>query len=275
MLFTINIKGKIVDFSTPQVMGILNITPDSFYDGKPDQSIDTHINKARKMIEEGAQILDLGACSTRPNADLLNEEEEWRRLKPVLEAIRARFPEIIISIDTFRANIARKAVEGGADLINDISGGTMDVDMFKTIAKLDVPYVLMHIQGTPQTMLQQTSYENLFSEITHYFSEKVNQLRQMGVKDIILDPGFGFAKTLAQNFELFDYLEFWKKSLGCPVLVGISRKSMIYKIVNTSPEGALNGTTVLNTMAMMRGANILRVHDVKEALEVIKLDNRR
>lgn len=269
--FTMNIKGKLLDFSTPKVMGILNISPDSFYDESRYQNPKEALKQAESMLKEGAHILDLGACSTRPGADILSIDEEWMRLKPVLQCIRTTFPNALISIDTFHSEIAQRSILEGADMINDISGGTIDEKMLNTIASLNIPYILMHIKGTPQTMQMQTSYQNLFLELTNYFSQKVAKLREMGVKDIMIDPGFGFGKTIEQNFELFKYLNFWSESLNCPIMVGISRKSMIYKTLKTEANKALNGTSILNTVALMQGAHILRVHDVKEAIEAISM----
>ncbi len=266
----ININGTPVDFSTPKVMGILNVTPDSFYDGGKYTEETELLKHAEKMIEDGAAILDLGAQSTRPNATLVSADEEWKRLEPGLKKIRKEFPSIIISVDTFYGNVAENAVDFGANIVNDISGGTMDEKMFDTIAKLKVPYVMMHMQGTPQTMQKDPQYKNVTTEAISYFAERIQKLISFGVKDIIVDPGFGFGKTTEHNYELLKNLDLFR-ALERPILVGLSRKSMINKVLNCKASQALNGTTVLNTIALMNGANILRVHDVKEAVEVVKL----
>ena len=268
---SININGKLVDFSSPLVMGILNTTPDSFFEGsryKPHA--DALVEVAGKMLEEGAKMIDIGGYSTRPDAEEVNENEECERVLPAIEAICKHFPQAIISIDTFRAEVARKAILAGAAIINDISGGNLDNNMFQTVAKLNVPYILMHSRGTPKTMSQLNIYNNLTDDIIQELASKVYTLREMGVKDIIIDPGFGFAKDLPQNYELMQNLPLFD-ILNLPILVGISRKSMIWKLLNISPKEALNATTALNMYALEKSANILRVHDVKEAVEVIKL----
>lgn len=266
----IQVKGKLIDLSKPQVMGILNVTPDSFYDGGRYNSLDTVLRHTEDMIRNGASIIDVGAYSSRPGAADVNPDEEKDRLIPVLRAILERFPQAIVSIDTFRADVAREAVAQGAAIINDISGGTLDENMFATIADLQVPYILMHMRGTPQTMGSMTRYEDVVEDVNLFFGAQIAKLRQLGVKDIVLDPGFGFAKTMEQNYELlrrFDELRVW----GLPILGGISRKSMIYKKLGISASEALNGTTALHALLVDKGASILRVHDVKEAKQVIDL----
>jgi dihydropteroate synthase len=266
----VNCNGVLLDFSTPKVMGILNVTPDSFYDGGKYSAENEIIDHAKQMITEGAAILDIGAQSTRPDAKLVTAEEEWKRLVTVLIKARKEFPSILISVDTFYADVAKRSVDEGADIINDVSGGTMDEQMFPTIGKLKVPYILMHMQGTPQTMQQNPQYKNVSSEVMSYFAERIQQLAALGVHDIILDPGFGFGKTTAHNYELLHHLDLFRM-LERPILAGLSRKSMINKVLAIKSGEALNGTTVLNTIALMKGADILRVHDVKEAVETIKL----
>jgi dihydropteroate synthase len=265
-----NCRGRLIDLSTPVVMGILNVTPDSFFDGGkyPDeQSIFSH---AEKMLDDGATIIDVGAQSTRPNSDLISSDVEWNRLAPVLKSLRKEFSEAIFSIDTFYSTVAANAVAEGADFINDVSGGTMDNKMFETAAKLNVPYVLMHIQGTPQTMQQNPQYVEVVKEVMDYFIERTQKLTSMGVNDIILDPGFGFGKTHEHNCQLLNHLDLFKW-FEKPLLIGISRKSMVSKVLKIKTEEALNGTTVLNTIALLKGASILRVHDVREAVEAIRL----
>lgn len=273
MAYTLNIKGTLLDLSQPIVMGILNITPDSFFSGSRNQETEQALKRVRQIISEGGTIIDIGAQSTRPTSELLSAEEEIERLRPALQAIRSEFGDIILSVDTFYSDVARFCVEEyGVDIINDISGGEIDKNMFETVAALNVPYILMHMRGTPQTMQQHTEYENFLQEVFYYFSEKVARLHLMGVNDVILDPGFGFSKNLKQNYELFNNLSFFE-NFDLPLLVGISRKSMITKLLGIEPTEALTGTTVLNTLALMSGANILRVHDVKEAVEAIKITN--
>lgn len=267
---TLNIGGKIIDLIEPKVMGILNITPDSFFEGSRVNSEKEILAQAQKMIDEGADFLDLGAYSSRPGADDISEKEEINRLTPAVKLISKEFPKIILSVDTFRAKVAAQSIENGAHMINDISGGNLDDQMFETIAKLKVPYILMHMKGTPQTMKSLNQYENMMQEISFYFSDKIAQLKALGVNDIILDPGFGFAKNIDQNYQLLNHFaEF--RMLGYPVLAGLSRKSMIWKKLNITSNDALNGTTILNTIALQNGASILRVHDVKEAKECIKI----
>ena len=269
--YFINIRGELYNLSQPRVMGILNVTPDSFYSGNRFTGEGQIIKRVEEIISQGGDIVDIGAYSTRPDCIDINTEEEIKRLSYALDIIKKRFPDVIISVDTFRAEVAENVVRNfDVDIINDISGGEIDKQMFETIADLNVPYILMHMRGTPQTMMQNLEYNNLIEDIFLYFSTKINTLRLMGVKDIILDPGFGFSKTLEQNYTLMRNLknfDIFKR----PILVGISRKSMIYKLLNTSAEEALNGTSVLNTFAVSAGANILRVHDVKEAVETIKI----
>ncbi len=254
-------------------MGILNITPDSFYDGGMLKNVKDVLNKVEKMLNEGATFIDVGAYSSRPNADHINAEEELKRIIPVIDLILKNFPNTLISVDTFRSNIAKQCIESGAALINDISAGKMDNNMLQTISELQVPYVMMHMKGTPQTMQKHTNYNNLLKEVLFYFSERVTAARQLGIIDIIVDPGFGFSKTVEQNYELLNKLEHFCM-LELPLLVGVSRKSMIYKVLENSPQEALNGSTILNTIALQKGASILRVHDVKEAMECIKLTSQ-
>lgn len=268
---TINVKGQLLDLSTPQVMGILNVTPDSFYSASRMQTEQEIAERVQQIIDEGASIIDIGAYSSRPNAVHISSNEEMDRLRMGLEIINRYHPEAIVSVDTFRAEIAERCVEEyGAAIINDISAGEMDKQMFETVTRLRVPYIMMHMQGTPQNMQQQPHYENLLKEVFLYFAQKIQQLRDLGMKDIILDPGFGFGKTLEHNYELMEHLEEFRL-FELPLLVGVSRKSMIYKLLGNSPQEALNGTTVLNTVALMKGAHILRVHDVREAVEAVRI----
>lgn len=267
---TLNIAGKLLDLSTPQVMGILNVTPDSFFSGSRVLQIEDAYKKADKMLSEGASILDIGGHSTRPGADAVSEEEELHRVLPVVEMLRKRFPQVIVSIDTFRASVARKSIESGAHIINDIAGGNLDPLMFETVAELNVPYILMHSRGTPQTMKELTHYDDLVTDVMRELQTKIYQLRQLGVKDIVADMGFGFAKNADQNYILLRELRAFE-ALNVPLLVGVSRKSMIWRKLDITPDQSLNGTTALNTVAILNGANLLRVHDVKEAVEVIKL----
>jgi dihydropteroate synthase len=270
---TINCKGQLIDLSAPKVMGILNITPDSFYDGGFYNTDTTILQQAEKMLTEGATFIDVGAYSSRPNANHIGEPEELKRILPIIELLVKHFPEINISIDTFRSTVAKQCIEAGAALINDISAGQMDDSMMEIVAKLGVPYIMMHIKGTPQNMQQHTNYNNLVKDIIFYFSERISEARTHKINDIIIDPGFGFSKNLEQNYELLSKLELFK-NLDLPILVGISRKSMIYKLIGTTPQEALNGTTTLNTIALTKGTKILRVHDVKEAMECIKITNQ-
>lgn len=267
---TINVGGRLVSLDEPQVMGILNVTPDSFFATSRCRSEEEIRQRVCMMRREGATMVDIGAYSSRPGAEEVSVEEELRRLLPAVGIVREEWPDAIISVDTFRAEVARQAVEVGADIINDISGGEMDKDMFRTVAELHVPYILMHMQGTPQDMQKAPHYDNLMCEVFRSLGERVEELHEMGVADVIVDPGFGFGKTMAQNYEMMARLgEF--RLLGCPILVGISRKSMVYRLLDTTSEESLNGTTALNTIALMNGASILRVHDVREAVEAIKI----
>lgn len=267
---TLNLKGELIDLSRPCVMGILNLTPDSFYENSRFGSVDAALQRVETCLNEGAAFIDIGAYSSRPGADEVSAEEEISRVVPVIEAISKRFPEAKLSIDTFRAKVARESIEAGAHLINDISGGTLDEELFETVAALNVPYILMHMKGNPQTMQQNPVYKNIGLEVVAYFAEKISVLRKLGVKDIVLDPGFGFAKTIAHNYQLLNQLEDFDV-FGLPVLAGFSRKSMIYKFLEITPADALNGTTVLNTVALQKGTSILRVHDVRAAVECITL----
>lgn len=267
---TLNVQGTLLDLSEPKIMGILNLTPDSFYDGGRNNNLNAALKKTEQMLTDGADIIDIGAYSSRPGAVHISEEEEHQRMIPVIRAIIREFPKTIISADTFRSGIARASASEGAGIINDISAGSLDENMFKTIAEIKLPYVLMHMRGTPQTMAKHTDYENIITDLCYYFAGKIAQLKSMGVHDLIIDPGFGFAKTLEQNYELLNGLE-TLKICGHPILAAVSRKSMIYKLLDTDAEHALNGTTVINTIAITKGANILRVHDVKEAKEVIRI----
>lgn len=269
--YTINVRGTLLDLSEPQVMGILNVTPDSFYDGSRKQTEEDIRLRANAIIDEGGSMIDVGAYSSRPGADEVTPDEEMRRLDKALSIIRHDHPQAIISVDTFRADVAERCVRDfEADIINDISGGDLDPHMFDTIARLGVPYILMHMKGTPQTMQQAPHYDDLMAEMLQYFGERTQQLHEMGVKDIILDPGFGFAKTLEHNYQLMSRMD-ELQVLGLPLLVGISRKSMIYRLLGTTPQEALNGTSVLNTLALQKGASILRVHDVRECVEVVRI----
>lgn len=267
MTHTLNLRGRLLELREPQIMGILNVTPDSFYSDSrtPDEA---HItDRVRQMMDEGADMIDIGGYSSRPGADDVTPEEEMDRLRRGLRIVRKLYPEVPVSVDTFRADVARMCIEEeGADIINDISGGMMDRQMFRTVARLGVPYILMHMQGTPDTMQVAPHYDNLRREVMLYFAERIDRLCQMGAKDIIVDPGFGFGKTLEHNYELMNHLEDFAV-FNLPLLVGISRKSMIYKLTGGTPQSSLNGTTVLNTISLVKGAHILRVHDVKAAAE--------
>ena len=270
---TINCKGTLVDLLTPKVMGILNITPNSFYDGGKYRNEVEIVSQVEKMLQEGADIIDIGAYSSKPGAEFVSQKEETSRIIPVIDLILKNFPEIHISIDTFRSEVARASIESGAAIINDISAGKLDDNMFEIIGKYNVPYIMMHMRGTPQTMQSMTNYEDIVKEILFYFSERVAKARTFGINDLIVDPGFGFAKNLDQNYEILRKMELFK-ILELPLLAGVSRKSMIYKMTNGTSESALNGTTVLNTIALTKGAKILRVHDVKEAVECVTLFNK-
>jgi len=269
---TININGTLLDLSTPKIMGILNITPDSFYDGGVFNSDKKILNQVEKMISEGADMIDIGGYSSRPGANEVNIDDEIGRVIPAIELIKNKFGDTIISIDTFRSKVAKKAINAGASIINDISSGDLDPEMFNCVAKLKVPYIMMHMKGTPNNMQKNPEYENVIVEIVKNLSNKLFLAKKAGIIDVIIDPGFGFGKTATHNYSILKNLSFFKE-LGCPILVGISRKSMIYKLLDKNPENALNGTTCLNTISIINGAKILRVHDVKEAKEVITLIN--
>jgi len=267
---SINIKGTLMTFDYPKLMGILNVTPDSFFDGGQNTTLSKALDKAALLLREGADILDIGAYSSRPGAPLISPQEEMDRALPVIEAIRHSFPDAILSIDTFRANVAEESVKAGAGIINDVSGGTIDPHMFATVARLQVPYILMHMRGLPENMQELTSYEDIVTDVATFLGSKISDLRELGVKDIILDPGFGFAKTIAQNYELLhriDELHYF----GLPILGALSRKSMIYKKLGFKADAALNGTTALNTVLLSKGVQLLRVHDVKEAKQIVDL----
>ncbi len=266
----INCKGTLIDLSSPKVMGILNCTPDSFFDGGKYIDEQSLLSQAEKMLLDGADFIDIGAYSSRPDAGFVTEEEELERIVPVVELLNKHFPEAILSIDTFRETVAEACINAGAAIVNDISAGRLDENMLKTVGRLKVPYILMHMRGNPQTMQSLTDYDDIIGDMLFYFSERIAAARDHGIDDIIIDPGFGFAKTLEQNYDVLGKLELFKIA-GMPILAGLSRKSMIYKLLGTTPAEALNGTTALNTIALMKGANILRVHDVKEAVETVKL----
>lgn len=268
---TINIKGNLIDLETPLVMGIVNLTPDSFYKGSRIQSENEVVQRVQQIVEQGGTIIDIGGQSTAPTSTLHTAKEELERITPALSLIQREFPDALLSIDTFYSEVAKAAVEEyGVAMVNDISGGQIDEKMFATVAQLNVPYILMHMRGTPQTMQQHTHYDNFIQDIIYYFSEKIAHLNSLGVNDIIVDPGFGFSKTLEQNYELMAHLKYFH-IFDTPLLAGVSRKSMVYKPLGTNAEGSLNATTVLNTYALQSGAKILRVHDVKEAVECVKL----
>lgn len=270
----LNVNGRLLDLSTPQVMGILNVTPDSFYAGSRMQTEEDITLRAQQILDEGASIIDIGAYSSRPNAEHISAEEEMNRLRVGLEILNRNHPDAVVSVDTFRADVAEQCVKDyGVAIINDISAGEMDNRMFETVARLGVPYIMMHMQGTPQSMQKEAHYDNLLKDVFMYFARKVRQLRDLGAKDIVLDPGFGFSKTLAHNYELMAHLEEFS-IFELPLLVGVSRKSMIYRLLGTTPQEALNGTTVLDTVALMKGADILRVHDVRQAVEGVKIVNK-
>ncbi len=270
---TINCKGQLIDLTTPKVMGILNVTPNSFYDGGMYKSSSEMLTKVGKMLSEGATFIDVGAYSSKPSAEYVSEEEELQRIIPIINLILEYYPQALLSVDTFRSEVAKVCIENGAAIINDISAGNLDDKMLETIAKYNVPYIMMHMRGTPETMQKMTTYDDIVKEILFYFSEKVSKARSFGVNDLIIDPGFGFAKTLDQNYEVLQKMELFE-ILELPLLAGFSRKSMIYKTLHSSAEEALNGTTVLNTVALIKGAKILRVHDVKEAMECVTLFNK-
>ncbi len=267
---TINCKGRLIDLSLPRAMGILNLTPDSFYDGGKYTTHKAILSQVEKMLSDGATFIDVGAYSSRPNASHVSEEEELKRIVSTVEGILREFPGSLVSIDTFRSKVASECLEAGAALINDISAGGLDDEMFDTIAKYQVPTILMHMRGNPQNMLDNTQYDNLVKEVVHYFSKKIALARSKKINDVIIDPGFGFSKTLKQNYLLFSQLRLLHH-LKAPILIGVSRKSMVYKLLGTQPQHALNGSTCLHTTALLQGAQILRAHDVKEAIECIKM----
>lgn len=267
---SINCKGQLLTFDTPKIMGILNVTPNSFFDGGKHNSLDKIVNQVEKMIQDGANIIDLGAYSTQPNAPFVSQAEELERLIPVVKHLVHYFPNLILSIDTFRSEVAKQALDCGAAIINDVAAGNLDDKMMEVVGQYKVPYIMMHMKGTPQNMQQFTDYDDVMHDMIFYFSEKLNEARKHGIADVIIDPGFGFSKTLDQNYEVLQKLDLLK-NLDVPVLSALSRKSMIYKYFNTTPSEALNGTSVLNTISLIKGANLLRVHDVKEAAECVKL----
>ena len=268
----INCKGHLIDLSEPKIMGILNVTQNSFYDGEKWNSVEKILQHVEQMLADGATFIDVGAYSSKPKADLLSEQRELDQILPIIKLLVEKFPNILISVDTFRAKVAEACIAQGAAIINDISAGNLDQEMLSTIAKLQVPYIMMHMRGNPQTMQSLTNYDNLIKEVLFYFSEKIADARALGINDIIVDPGYGFSKTLAQNYELLRQSELLK-ILELPILVGVSRKSMVYKALDITAENALNGTTFLHAIALTKGASILRVHDVKEAVEAVKLYN--
>lgn len=267
---TIQCKGNLIDLSTPKVMGILNITPDSFFDGGKYKDKQAILAQVEKMLREGATFIDVGAYSSRPGAKHISEEEEINRIVPVVELLVSNFPSILISIDTFRSKVAKKCIKAGAAMINDISGGDLDPEMFSVVANLQVPYIMMHMQGNPQTMQQAPAYENIVTEVFYELSKKVETLNALHVHDVILDVGFGFGKSVAHNYELLKNLDYFQQ-MELPVLTGVSRKSMLYKPLDITPQEALNATTIVNTIALQKGTQILRVHDVKEAIEAVKI----
>lgn len=273
LIYSLNCRGHLLNLSSPLVMGILNVTPDSFYDGGKFNDETNMLSRVQVMLEEGASIIDIGAVSTRPGSKDISREEEIERLIPAIKLIHQYFPSAVLSADTYGSEVAEMAIDSGAAIINDISAGEFDSKMFETIARLQVPYIMMHMQGTPPTMQQNPVYENVTLDIIRFFVKRLEKLRSLGVKDIVIDPGFGFGKTVEHNYELLASLCSFEM-LDCPILVGVSRKAMINKVLHTKPEDALNGTTVANTIALMNGANILRVHDVKEAMEAIKIVNQ-
>lgn len=270
---TINCKGKLIDLSSPKVMGIINVTPDSFFDGGVYKDESTILNQVETMLNAGATFIDVGGYSSRPNADNVSEKEELQRVIPVIKLILKHFSETLISVDTFRSNVAKKSIEAGAALINDISAGWLDENMLSTVGNLGVPYIMMHMRGNPKTMQQQTEYKDLVKDVTSYFAERITAAHAQKINDIIIDPGFGFAKNLEQNYELLQKMDVLQ-IIGKPILAGISRKSMIYKTLNTTSSNALNGTTALHMVALQKGAKLLRVHDVKEAMECVTLYNQ-
>ena len=269
---TIDCNSKLLDLSTPAIMGILNLTDDSFYDGGQHNSIKKALLQTEKMLDDGAKIIDIGAYSSRPKAKHISLDEEWQRLEKILQIINKEFPQAILSVDTFRSEIARRSVDNGADIINDISAGNLDLEMFDIIADLNVPYIMMHMQGTPQTMQDNPHYDCIEKEVSNYFLSKVKLLQHKGLSKIIIDPGFGFGKTVEHNYQLLNKLE-ELHTLELPLLVGVSRKSMVYNVLETDAKNSLNGTTAIHALCLSKGASILRVHDVKEAVECVKLIN--
>jgi len=267
---SMNCNGKLIDLSSPKVMGVLNITPDSFFDGGKYKNETAIISQVKKMLGEGATFIDIGAYSSRPGAKHISVKEELERILPVIKLLINEFPDILISIDTFRSEVAKSCINSGACIVNDISGGAIDTSMFNTVAELQVPYIIMHMQGTPQNMQKNPIYKNVVKDVLYYFSKKIKELRSLGMNDIIADPGFGFGKTTEHNYKLLNNLDLFK-NLEIPTLVGLSRKSMLYKPLKLTAEKALNATTSANTIALLNGANILRVHDVKEAVEAVKI----
>lgn len=267
---TINCKGELVDLTRPKVMGILNLTPDSFFDGGKYKDETSILQQVEYMLDHGATFIDMGAYSSRPGAEHVPEDEELQRMLPVIDLILTKFPDTLISVDTFRSKVAAESIEHGAALINDISAGNLDTAMFDTVADYQVPYIMMHMKGTPQSMQKQATYSDLIKDLRSYFSEKIREMTSKKINDIIIDPGFGFAKTTEQNYTLLNHLDLFQ-TFGLPILIGLSRKSMIYKVLGSSPQEALNGTTALHTIALLKGANIIRAHDVKEAMECVKL----
>lgn len=267
---TINCKGELVDLKRPKVMGILNLTPDSFFDGGKYKDETSILHQVEYMLNHGATFIDMGAYSSRPGAEHVPEDEELQRMIPVIDLILNKFPDILISVDTFRSKVAAESIEHGAALINDISAGNLDKTMFDTVANYQVPYIMMHMKGTPQSMQKQATYSDVIQDLRSYFSEKIRETTSKKINDIIIDPGFGFAKTTEQNYTLLNHLDLFQ-TFGLPILIGLSRKSMIYKVLGSSPQEALNGTTALHTIALLKGANIIRAHDVKEAMECVKL----
>ncbi|GLU44014.1 dihydropteroate synthase [Allomuricauda sp. NBRC 101325] len=267
---TINCKGDLVDLTVPKVMGILNLTPDSFFDGGTYKDEASILNRVEGMLNDGATFIDMGAYSSRPGAEHVSEDEELQRMIPIIDLVLKHFPETLISIDTFRSKVAKESVANGAAIINDIAAGNLDENMFDTIADLQVPYIMMHMKGTPQSMQKEIVYDDLILDLKTYFSEKIAKTTSKKINDVILDPGFGFAKTTAQNYTLLHHLDLFQ-TFGLPILIGLSRKSMIYKVLQSNPQEALNGTTALHTVALLKGANIIRAHDVKEAVECVKL----
>ncbi|MDC6386469.1 dihydropteroate synthase [Flagellimonas taeanensis] len=267
---TINCKGELIDLTVPKVMGILNLTPDSFFDGGKYKDGPSILKRVEEMLREGANFIDIGAYSSRPGAEHVPEDEELKRIIPIVDLILEHFPKTLISIDTFRSKVASVSIDHGAAMINDIAAGNLDPEMLPTVAKHQVPYIMMHMKGTPQSMQKEASYNDLVKDLRMYFSQKVQQATSLKINDIIIDPGFGFAKTTGQNYTLLSHLDQFQ-TFGLPILIGLSRKSMIYKVLESTPQEALNGTTALHTIALLKGANIIRAHDVKEAVECIKL----